>query len=168
MITIHGVPISVHARKAIVTAILKDIDHRVEPVIPFNPPPNWATLSPTGLIPAMQDGDFAVAEFSAICLYLERKQPAPAILPAGERDYSRAMFLDGYSGWVFRSLVHGLFFQKVINPVILKGTTDQAVDRQHSRPRSGQRCSAIWSRRSTENIWRDRRSAWPISASSRT
>jgi len=127
MITIHGVPLSVHARKAIVTAILKDIDHRVEPVIPFNPPPNWLALSPTGLIPAMQDGDFAVAESSAICLYLERKQPAPAILPAGERDYGRAMFLDGYSGWMFRSLVHGLFFQKVINPVILKGATDQAV-----------------------------------------
>ena len=100
MITIHGVPISVHARKAIVTAILKDIDHsgRV-PVIPFNPPPNWATLSPTGLIPAMQDGDFTVADSSAICLYLERKQPAPAILPAGEQDYSRAMCFDGYSGW---------------------------------------------------------------------
>jgi glutathione S-transferase len=127
MITIHGVPLSVHGRKAIVTAILKDIDHRVEPVIPFNPPPGWATLSPTGLIPAMQDGDFAVAESTAICVYLERKQPAPAILPAGQRDYSRAMFFDGYSGWVFRSLVHGLFFQKVINPVILKGTTDQAV-----------------------------------------
>jgi glutathione S-transferase len=127
MITIHGVPLSVHGRKAIVTAILKDIDHRVEPVIPFNPPPGWATLSPTGLIPAMQDGDFAVAESTAICVYLERKQPAPAILPAGERDHSRAMFFDGYSGWMFRSLVHGLFFQKIINPVILKGTTDQAV-----------------------------------------
>ena len=107
-----------HRRKTSIT---------VEPVLPFNPRPNWAALSPTGLIPAMQDGDFAVAESSAICLYLERKQPAPAILPSGERDYSRAMFMDGYSGWVFRSLVHGLFFQKVINPVILKGATDQTV-----------------------------------------
>jgi len=127
MITIYGVPVSVHARKAIVTAIVKGLDHKVEPVIPFNPPPNWTSLSPTGLIPAMQDGDFSIAESTAICLYMERKQPAPAILPADSRDSSRALFFDGYSGWVFRSLVHGLFFQKVINPVILKAATDQAV-----------------------------------------
>ena len=37
------------------------------------------------------------------------------------------LFFDGYAGYVFRSLVHGLFFQKVINPIILKGSTDQAV-----------------------------------------
>ncbi len=41
MLTIHGVPLSVHTRKAIVTAILKDLDYRFEvviPVIPDNPP----------------------------------------------------------------------------------------------------------------------------------
>lgn len=127
MITIYGVPVSVHVRKPIVTAIAKGIDHKVEPVIPFNPPPNWASLSPTGLIPAMKDGDFVVAESSAICVYLERKQPQPPILPAGDEDYSRAMFWDGYSGWRFRGLVQPLFFQKVVTPAILKGTTDQAV-----------------------------------------
>jgi glutathione S-transferase len=127
MITIYGVPISVHARKPIVTAIAKSIPHKVEPVIPFDPPADWASLSPTGLIPAMRDGDFAVAESGAICLYLERKQPEPAIMPASDKDYSRVMFLDGYAGWMFRSLVQPLFFQKVINPFIFKGKTDEGV-----------------------------------------
>jgi len=127
MITIHGVPISVHVRKAVVTATLKGIAHTVEPVIPFNPPPNWAALSPTGLIPAMQDGSFTLAESTAICLYLERKQPSPPILPGDIEGAGRALFLDGYSGWMFRSLIHGLFFQKIINPLILKGSTDQSV-----------------------------------------
>lgn len=127
MITIYGVPISVHARKPIVAAILKRIDYKVDPVLPFNPPADWASLSPTGLIPAMKDGDYALSESSAICLYLERKQAAPSILPAGDKDYARAMFWDDYAGWLFRSLVHGLFFQKVISPAIFKGATDQAV-----------------------------------------
>lgn len=127
MITIHGVPISVHVRKTLVTATLKGIAHTVEPVIPFDPPADWASLSPTGLIPAMRDGGFTLAESTAICLYLERKQPLPAILPGDIEGDSRALFLDGYSGWMFRSLVHGLFFQKVISPRILKGATDQAV-----------------------------------------
>jgi len=127
MITIYGVPISVHVRKPVVTALAKNIAHKVEPVIPFDPPANWTALSPTGLIPAMQDGDFSISESSAICAYLERKEPKPAILPADTRDYSRVMFWDGYAGWMFRSLVQPLFFQKVINPAIYKGATDQAV-----------------------------------------
>lgn len=127
MLTIYGVPISVHVRKAIVTAHLKGIEHRVDPVIPFTPPPNWGALSPTGLIPAMQDGDFTLAESAAICSYMEDLKPTPAILPADTKAASRVLFFDGYSGHVFRSVIHGLFFQKVIAPAILKGTTDQSV-----------------------------------------
>src|SRR5262249_5976584 len=127
MLTIYGVPISVHVRKTVVTALLKGIEHKVEPVIPFNPPPNWSTLSPTGLIPAMQDGDFTLAETGAICFYMERKTPTPAIFPEDTNACSKALFYDGYSGYLFRNLVHGLFFELVINPKILKRTTDQSV-----------------------------------------
>jgi glutathione S-transferase len=127
MLTIYGVPISVHVRKAIVTANLKGIEHKIDPVIPFNSPPGWNALSPTGLIPAMQDGDVALAESAAICFYLERMKANPAILPADAVACSRVLFFDGYAGHVFRSVIHGLFFQKVISPGILKGITDQSV-----------------------------------------
>ncbi len=127
MLTVYGVPISVHVRKALVTANLKGIEHKVEPVIPFTPPPNWSTLSPTGLVPAMQDGDLTLAESTAICFYMERKRAAPAILPADTPAFSRVLFFDGYAGHVFRNVIHGLFFQRIITPVILKGTTDQSV-----------------------------------------
>jgi glutathione S-transferase len=68
MITFYGVSISVHVRKAVVTAIAKGIDYKLEPVLPINPPPDWAALSPTGQVPAMQDGDFTLSESSAICV----------------------------------------------------------------------------------------------------
>jgi glutathione S-transferase len=127
MITFYGVSISVHVRKAVVTAIAKGIDYKLEPVLPRNPPPNWLSLSPTGQVPAMQDGDFTLSESSAICLYLERKQKEPSILPVADKEYARALFFDGYAGWMARSLIQGLVFQKVINPIMLKGTTDQSV-----------------------------------------
>jgi glutathione S-transferase len=127
MLTIYGVPVSVHVRKAIVTANLKGIEHKVDPVIPFNPPPGWASLSPTGLIPVMQDDDFTLAESAAICLYLERKKATPAIVPADTGAYCRAFFFDSYAGYVFRTLVHGLFYEKIISPRILKGTTNPSV-----------------------------------------
>jgi glutathione S-transferase len=127
MITIYGVSIAVHVRKPVVTAIAKGIDYKLEPVLPINPPPDWAALSPTGQVPAMQDGDFTLSESSAICLYLERKQKEPSILPIADKAYARALFFDGYAGWMARSLIQGLVFQKVINPAMLKGTTDQSV-----------------------------------------
>ena len=46
MLTIHGVPISVHTRKVIVAAIEKDVPYRNEPVIPFHPPAGWERLRP--------------------------------------------------------------------------------------------------------------------------
>ena len=127
MITFYGVSISVHVRKTVVTAIAKGINYKLEPVLPRNPPPNWLSLSPTGQVPAMQDGDFTLSESSAICLYLERKQKEPSILPVADKEYARALFFDGYAGWMARSLIQGLVFQKVINPIMLKGTTDQSV-----------------------------------------
>lgn len=131
MLTIHGVPLSVHTRKVIVTAILKKMDYKFEvviPVIPDNPPPNWSSLSPTGLIPVMQDGDYTLADSNAICLYLEKKQPAPAILPSDARDYGRALWFDAYAGGtIFRHVVHPLFVQTVVRPNIHKEPSDEAV-----------------------------------------
>jgi len=127
MLTIYGIPISVHVRKTLVTANLKGIQHRVEPVVPFNPPADWNALSPTGLIPAMRHSDLTLAESTAICFYMERIKAVPAVFPADTAECCRALFFDGYSGYIFRSVVHELFFQKIIAPKILKGTTDQSV-----------------------------------------
>ena len=131
MLTIHGVPISVHTRKVIISAMLKGIPYAIEPVIPFTPPPGWRELSPTGLIPVISDGDYALADSAAICAYLERKHPEPALVPAEPRELGRALFLEAYAGGtLFRTVIHGLFVQKVIRPGILGEPTDQgAIDR---------------------------------------
>jgi len=100
----------------------------VIPVIPGNPPANWNTLSPTGLIPVMQDGDFTLADSTAICLYLDKKHPATSLLPDDVRDCGRALWFDAYAGGtIFRHLVHPLFVQTVVGPNINKVPTDQAV-----------------------------------------
>jgi glutathione S-transferase len=131
MLTIHGVPLSVHTRKAIVTAILKQMEYRFEvviPVIPDNPPPNWSTLSPTGLIPVLQDGNYTLADSNAICLYLEKKSPTPPILPNDARDYGRVLWFDAYAGGtIFRHVVHPLFAQTVVNPNIRQVPSDRTV-----------------------------------------
>ncbi len=51
----------------------------------------------TGRIPALEDGDFALAESQAIIDYLEDTHPSPALLPADVRDRARARQI---MGWV--------------------------------------------------------------------
>ncbi len=127
MLKIYGVPISVHTRKVIVAASEKKLTFAIDPVIPFNPPAGWDKLSPTGKIPAMSDGDFELADSSVICAYLEQTHPEPALFPHAARERARALWLEEYcDGTLFREVVHGLFFQNVIRPKILKQETDRA------------------------------------------
>jgi glutathione S-transferase len=125
MLKIYGVPISVHTRKVIVAAIEKDLQFQNEPVIPFHPPAGWDKLSPTGKIPVALDGERVLRDSSVICAYLERVHPRPALYPSDAPGYAQALWFEEYAdGTVFREVVHGLFFQKVIRPNILKEKTD--------------------------------------------
>ena len=124
-------PVSVHTRKVIVTAIAKELKFEIEPVVPFQPPEGWETLSPTGKIPAMIHDDLALADSSVICAYLENAYPDRPVYPRDIKELARALWFEEYAdGTVFRELVHGLFFQKVIRPNILRERTDvDAIDR---------------------------------------
>ena len=127
---IHGIPLSVHTRKVILAARLKDIPYELNvviPVIPDNPPPNWRSLSPTGLIPAIEDNGFTLADSTAIVHYLERKRPNPSLFPKDDRQYATALFLDAWAGTVlFRGLVHPVFHNEVVAPKIRKVAPDKA------------------------------------------
>lgn len=128
---IYGVPLSVHTRKVIVAARLKGIPFELEtviPVIPGNPPANWREISPTGLIPAIEDQGFRLADSTAIVAYLERRHPTPALLPADDREYGAALSLDAWAGSeLFRNVVHPLFHNQIVGPKIRKMPGDQAV-----------------------------------------
>lgn len=133
MLKIYGVPISVHTRKVIVVALAKELPHEVIPVVPVipdNPPPNWRQLSPTGMIPALVDRDFTIADSAAICAYLERMHPEHPVYPQPAREYALALSLEQYSGTLFRDVVHPLFHETIVNPKMRNVPTDQGkVDR---------------------------------------
>jgi glutathione S-transferase len=119
---IWGVPLSVHTRKVILASRIKSIPYDITPVVPVipdNPPVNWRSVSPSGLIPAIDDGGYVLADSTAIVHYLERKVPEPALLPRKLEDYGRALFLDGWAGDVlFRQVVRPIFYNQVVSPRI--------------------------------------------------
>lgn len=135
---IYGVPLSVHTRKVILAARIKAIAHEVVvviPVIPDSPPANWREISPTGLVPAIEDGALKLADSTAILHYLERKHPTPALLPADDRAFARALFLDAWAGSaLFRDVVHPIFHNQVVKPNIRKIAGDpSAIDTAMTR-----------------------------------
>jgi glutathione S-transferase len=127
MIVIHGVPLSVHVRKVACVCRLKGLAFRIERVLPFHPPAGWSEISPTGLIPVMEDEGFRLSDSTAICAYLERKQPEPHAFPTDAEGLGRAMWFDAYAGGtLFRDLVRPLFYQKIARPNFLGEATDEA------------------------------------------
>jgi glutathione S-transferase len=127
---IYGVPLSVHTRKVIVAAMLKDVAYDLEvviPVVPDHPPANWREISPTGLIPAIEDNGYRLADSTAIIAYLERKHPTPSLFPSDDEDYATALALDAWAGSeLFRNVVHPLFHNQIVKPKIRKVPADHA------------------------------------------
>lgn len=60
-VKIYGVPFSVHTRKVMLAARLALLPFELVPVVPVRPdtlPADWRRISPTGLIPAIDDDGF--------------------------------------------------------------------------------------------------------------
>jgi glutathione S-transferase len=127
MFTIYGVPLSIHVRKVIVTALEKRLEHRVEAVFPFDPPPGWRELSPTGKIPVLKHGDLTLADSSVIVAYLEKRFPERPLTPSEPAQYARALWFEEYVDSQIAPDVIALFKQKVLGPMVHKIEIDEAV-----------------------------------------
>jgi glutathione S-transferase len=127
MFTIYGVPLSIHVRKVIVAALEKRLEHRVETVFPFDPPPGWRELSPTGKIPAMRHGELTLADSSVIVAYLDKRFPERPLSPSDPAQFARAMWFEEYVDSQIAPDVIGLFHQKVLGPMLHNKDSDVAV-----------------------------------------
>jgi glutathione S-transferase len=128
MLKIHGVPFSAHTRKVIIAALEKGIPYEIVQVIPLAPPPGWTEASPLGLIPVIQDGDFTLADSSAICQYLERAYPGPSLYPGDARQYARVLWIEEFvDGGLAPHVLRGLLMQRVFAPRFLGKAPDEAL-----------------------------------------
>jgi|SRR5688572_11995136 glutathione S-transferase len=128
MLKIHGVPFSAHTRKVIIAALEKGIPYEIVPVIPLTPPPGWTELSALGLIPAIQDGDFTLADSSVICQYLDRARPGVSLYPGDARQFARVLWIEEFvDGGLAPHVLRGLLMQRVFAPKFLGKAPDEAL-----------------------------------------
>lgn len=103
-LVIYGSPISPFVRKAAGVCIAKDVAYEVEAVNIFAPPPWFLDISPMKRIPVLRDRSVAeegvagtIPDSSAICAYIEKKHPAPALYPADPMAYAEALFIEEFA-----------------------------------------------------------------------
>jgi len=120
-----GVPLSPFVRKVAVILKIKGVAYEQEPVMPGSTSEEFRAMSPLGKIPVLVDGDFSLADSSAICEYLEEKYPDPAVMPAEPQARARARFLEEYGDSKFIESASIIFIEKFANPALFGKETDQ-------------------------------------------
>jgi glutathione S-transferase len=91
---IYGFPLSPFVRKVVVAAREKGIDYELIPANPSQPSEEFLKVSPFSKIPAISDGDFCLADSTAIVTYLDAKYPQPPLLPAEPKARGRAVWFE--------------------------------------------------------------------------
>ena len=125
--TIIGSFVSPYVRKVLACMNLKGLDYEVDPITPFFGNEEYERLSPLRRIPVLIDGDFSISDSSVICAYLDDAYPDRPLLPRDPKDRARARWFEEYAdtrlGDVF---IWGLFYQKVVHPLVWGEPGDQA------------------------------------------
>lgn len=127
---LYGTSLSPFTRKALAFAGEKGLRFEHRPVRPHDPSADFCACSPLGKIPAFQDGDFRLSDSSAICHYLERKYPTPALFPSSVEDFGRMMWFEEFNDTVLVPAAGKVFFQLVVRPNVLKEPADMGIVEQ--------------------------------------
>jgi glutathione S-transferase len=94
----------------------KGIEAEVRSVNPANPDDDFREASPFGKIPAMRDGDFALADSSAIIHYLEAVKPEPQLIPTDAKARGRAIWFDEFADTILAATCTRMFFNRIVAP----------------------------------------------------
>lgn len=130
-ITLYGAALSPFVRKVRVVLAEKGIPYTHDPVSPFAPPDEFLAISPLKRIPVLLDdsegANATLPDSSAICAYLERKYPTPALYPAQAFAYGRALWLEEYADSDFIAAAGGGLFRPIVISRLMKQEPNQAL-----------------------------------------
>ncbi len=123
---LFGSSISPFVRKVLAFAAEKGIALDNQRVGIGDPDPAFRAASPFGKMPALADGDYNLADSSAIIHYLEAKQPSPALIPADPHLRGKTVWFDEFADTILFACGAKLFFNRVVAPRFLGLPGDEA------------------------------------------
>ena len=123
---LYGSSLSPFVRKVLAFAAEKGIDLEVVPVGPGDRNPDFRAASPFGKMPGFADGEYRLADSSAIVHYLEAKQPEPVMIPADPKLRGRTIWFDEFADTIVAACGAKMFFNRVVAPRFLNRPGDEA------------------------------------------
>jgi glutathione S-transferase len=123
---VFGFPLSPFVRKVHLFAAEKGV--AVEMVLgrPGQPSPEFRAASPFGKIPALQDGDFTLADSTAICTYIDALHPQPPMLPGDARAKGRAIWFEEFADTIMFASGRKVLFNRFVGPNFFGRPGDEA------------------------------------------
>ena len=113
---IYGSSLSPYVRKVLAFAGEKRIEFDLQPTGFPNHSPEYLEASPFRKMPAMRDGDYALADSSAIVHYLEAKHPDPALIPADPRLRGKTVWYEEFADTILIACGAKIFFNRIVAP----------------------------------------------------
>ena len=123
---IYGFPLSPFVRKVVVAVKEKGLDAELVPSNPGQPDEEFLSVSPLGKIPAFRDGDFSLADSTAIVTYLDARYPDPALLPAAPEARGRAIWFEEVADTVLTPAGAPIVLNRFLRPRIFGTDGDEA------------------------------------------
>lgn len=124
---LYGSTMSPFVRKVAAFAAEKGIALDMKPTGIGDPDPGFRAASPFRKMPALADGDFSLADSSAIIHYLEALHPDPALIPADAKERGKAIWFDEFADTILFACGAKMFFNRIVAPRFLGREGDEAV-----------------------------------------
>jgi glutathione S-transferase len=124
---LYGSSLSPFVRKVLAYAGEKGIELDLQRAGIGDPNPEFRKASPFGKMPAFSDGDYTLADSSAIIQYLEAKFPDPELIPADAKLRGKCIWFEEFGDTILAGCGAKMFFNRVVAPMFLKQEGDLAV-----------------------------------------
>ena len=113
---LFGSTLSPFVRKVAAYMREKGLEFDLRPTGAPNHSPEFCAASPFKKMPALQDGDYCLADSSAIIHYLEAKHPTPELIPAEPRARGKVIWYDEFSDTIMAACGAKMFFNRIVAP----------------------------------------------------
>jgi glutathione S-transferase len=127
---IYGSSLSPYVRKVLACCSEKGIEVELQPTGIGDPNPEFRKASPFGKMPGFADGDYSLADSSAIIHYLEAKFPEKPLIPVEPKARGKAIWYEEFADTILVSCGAKIFFNLVVAPRFLGLPGDPEAARQ--------------------------------------
>lgn len=129
---LYGSSLSPYVRKVLAFAGEKGIELELKPTgsAPGQPSDEFLEASPLKKMPALRDGDFTLADSSAIVHYLEAKFPEPTLIPTDPKMLGRTIWFEEFADTVLTSCGAKMFYNRIVLPRFFGKAGDEGAANQ--------------------------------------